>query len=471
MNRLQYLLLIGLVAMLAGCTGPVVTEDPHPYAIDTDGTLDLTRAPDDLWERLRRGFAIPNINTERSRKWTDYYASHPESVLVMTRRASKYLYHVVDELNRRGMPTELALLPFVESAYDPSALSRSSAMGLWQFIPSTARHFNLQHDWWKDERRDLIASTTAALDYLEYLYEFQGDWHLALASYNMGEGAIQRAMKKNEQQDLPTDYLSLDLPKETRNYVPRLQAFKNLIAEPVRYGLTLPAIRNTPYFTHIHRKHDMDVAVVAHLAEMPEDDFLALNAGLNQSVLLADKGTTFLLPHENVETFNKNLRQYRGRLTTWRRHKRQPGETDADIARQYGISLSELQKVNENQPALQKEDADTVLVPGSADSNSPQLVSLNTESPAVLTNRTAARSATPASTPAGQPAYASETADTVHTIRPGDTLYGLARRYRTTVKKLRQHNQLRGDHLRPGKQLRIPDQPAGQQQTASLKRT
>lgn len=471
MNRLQYLLLIGLVALLAGCAGPTTTEDPyHRHAVDTDGTLDLTQSPEDLWVRLRHGFAIPNIDTERSRKWTDYYASHPESVLVMTRRASKYLYYVIDELNRRGMPTELALLPFVESAYDPSALSRSRAMGLWQFIPSTARHFNLQHDWWKDERRDLIASTTAALDYLEYLYDFQGDWPLALASYNMGEGAIQRAIKKNEQQGLPTDYLSLDLPKETRNYVPRLQAFKNLIAEPARYGLTLPAIRNMPYFTHIHRQHDMDVAVVAHLAEMPEEEFTALNAGLNQSVILADQGTTFLLPSEKVATFNNNLRKYRGRLTTWRRHKRRPQETNADIARQYGISLAELEKVNENQPALNHADTDIVLVPGRSDGNDLQLVSLNTESPAVSANRLASNQADAPPDSHNKTAGAARI-ETTHTIRPGDTLYGLARRYRITVRQLRQHNQLRGSHLTPGKQLRIPDQPADKQQTASLERT
>ncbi len=464
MIRLKQLLIIAAIAILAGCAGPQTqTGDTVNRATDTSSTLDLTRTTPDLWEHMRRGFAIPNIDTELSRKWTDYYASHPESLMLMTRRASKYLYHVIDELNERGLPTELALLPFVESAYDPAALSRSSASGLWQFLPSTGRYYNLEQDWWKDERRDPIASTAAALDYLDYLYEFQGDWHLALASYNMGEGAVQRAMKENENKDKPTDYLSLDLSEETRNYVPRLQAFKNIIADPDRYGLNLPAIVNTPYFTHIQGEQDIDIEVAAHLAEMPLEEFTALNAGHNQPVILADQGTTFLLPADKVDTFQSNLKKYRGRLTSWQRHERKQGETDEQIARQYDISVAELREMNQ---LAQGETKDTLIVPGIHASEGLELVTLNTDSPAVLATRVTSKAQS-----SSQPDQASADTTTVHTVRPGDTLYGLARQYNTTVARLRKLNQLQTNNLSPGKPLRVPDNQTDQQKTASLKRT
>ena len=249
------------MAVLAGCAGTkspdsknLTTNSQGRYiARDTSRTVDLTNPPADAWDRIRRGFAIPNLNTDLSQQWTDYYASHPEAVQRMAERAGKYLYFIVDEINRRGLPTELALLPFVESAYNPTALSRAQASGLWQFVPATGQHFNLKQDWWRDERRDPIASTNAALDYLEKLFEMQGDWYLALASYNWGEGSVQRAMAKNEAAGQPTDYLSLNMPDETRNYVPKLQAIKNIIADPQRYAVALPPVGNTPYFVTVQK--------------------------------------------------------------------------------------------------------------------------------------------------------------------------------------------------------------------------
>src|SRR5690606_29944884 len=248
MNCLR-LFLLSLVVVLAGCA---TQSDRHAQgsrnaytAADISRTIDLTHPPRDMWDRIRRGFGVPNLQSELVDQWTQYYASRPESIYLMSQRASKYLYHIVDELDRRDLPTELALLPFVESAYNPTALSRSQASGLWQFIPSTGRHYKLEQDWWRDMRRDPIASTNAALDYLSYLYEFQGDWYLALASYNWGEGAVRRALERNEQKGLPLDYRSLPMPEETRNYVPKLQAIKNIVANPQKYGMTLPPISNT----------------------------------------------------------------------------------------------------------------------------------------------------------------------------------------------------------------------------------
>lgn len=250
MNCLR-LFLLSILVVLTGCATQSdrhAQNSRHTYsAAETSRTIDLTHPPRDMWDRIRRGFGVPNLDTELVEHWTQYYAARPESIHIMSQRASKYLYHIVDELDRRNLPTELALLPFVESAYNPTALSRSQASGLWQFIPSTGRHYKLEQDWWRDMRRDPIASTSAALQYLSYLYEFQGDWYLALASYNWGEGAVRRALERNEKKGLPLDYRALTMPEETRNYVPKLQAIKNIVANPEKYGVTLPTISNTPY--------------------------------------------------------------------------------------------------------------------------------------------------------------------------------------------------------------------------------
>ena len=279
--RYLRLLLPLLLAVLAGCAGVSKQTDQklvkqpgyadRYVARDTSRTIDLTHPPVDVWDRIRRGFAIPNMNDELSQQWTEYYAAHPESLQRMSERAGKYLYYIVEEINRRGLPTELAMLPFVESAFQPTAISHAKAAGLWQFMPATGTQFNLKQDWWRDERRDPVASTNAALDYLEYLFDFQGDWPLALASYNWGEGSVRRAIAKNEAAGLPTDYLSLTMPAETRNYVPKLQAIKNILANPEKYAITLPQVENTPYLVTVRKTEDIDVALAAKLAEMPEE--------------------------------------------------------------------------------------------------------------------------------------------------------------------------------------------------------
>lgn len=442
MTCLRRVFLIFLVAALAGCATTQPPEPAKPYvAADTSRTIDLTHPPRDLWDRVRRGFAIPNLNTELVQHWTDYYASHPESVLLMTQRASKYLYHIVDELEQRGLPSELALLPFVESAYKPDALSRSQASGLWQFIPSTGRHYNLQQDWWQDQRRDPIASTAAALDYLAYLYDFQGDWYLALASYNWGEGAVKRALEKNLSQGIPADYLTLPMPEETRNYVPKLQAIKNIIAQPVKYGLTLPDVSNTPYFTAVRRHSTMDVEVAARLAEIPVEEFKALNASYNQPVILAEHQPTLLLPADKVDIFNRNLSEYKGRLSAWKVHTPKQGETYVSIAKQYGISVAQLRKINGL--GKHKTMVSSLLVPDSTieQTGGIQRVALDT---------------TPDVTPVAAVARRNPNTVRTHTIKAGDTLYALARRYNTTVNELRKLNNLKSDHLARGKRLRVP---------------
>ncbi|HEY8856463.1 MAG TPA: transglycosylase SLT domain-containing protein, partial [Rugosibacter sp.] len=210
--------------------------------------IDLTVAPDDLWQRMRNGFTMPDLDNALVADRQAWYLNHPDFLRSVLNRGHRYLYHIVTELEKRGMPTELALLPFVESAYNPQARSSANALGLWQFIPSTGRNYNLKQNALFDERRDIIASTNAALDYLKYIYEMHGDWQLALASYNWGEGAVGRAIVKNLAKGLPGDYAHLSMPNETRYYVPKLQAIKNIVANPELFGFKLDPIPDQPYF-------------------------------------------------------------------------------------------------------------------------------------------------------------------------------------------------------------------------------
>lgn len=474
MNRLRLFILF-LVAVLAGCAGTsrqYATEDNKVFvATDTSRTIDLTHPPRDMWDRIRRGFAVPNLQSDLTEQWTMYYASHPESVYQMSQRASRYLYFIVDELERRGLPSELALLPFVESAYNPTAYSRSHASGLWQFIPSTGRYYNLQQDSWRDQRRDPIASTHAALDYLSYLYDFQGDWYLALASYNWGEGAVKRALERNAQSGLPLDYISLSMPDETRNYVPKLQAIKNIIANPKKFGLKLPHVANAPYFTTVHRSPTMEVETAAQLAEMSVEEFKLLNASFNRPVILAEHNATLLVPAEKAEVFHENLKAYQaqGALNTWQTYQARKGESFAAIAKKFGVTLAALRKVNGLSTKGSKTIENTILVIPHKEANPVQLASLEypAASPSISGARSSSQPSAASSTAQKTSARrSSRTSDVVvvkgkgnvrtHTVKKGETLFGLAKRYNTSVAELRQLNNLRGDKLALGTRLRIP---------------
>ncbi len=455
-----------MLAVLAGCAGTKTHDSKNLttnsqgrlIARDTSRTVDLTNPPADAWDRIRRGFAIPNLNTDLSRQWTDYYASHPESVQRMAERAGKYLYFIVDEINRRGLPTELALLPFVESAYNPTALSRSQASGLWQFVPATGQHFNLKQDWWRDERRDPIASTYAALDYLEKLFEMQGDWYLALASYNWGEGSVQRAIAKNEAAGLPTDYLSLSMPDETRNYVPKLQAIKNIIADPQRYAVALPPVGNTPYFVTVQKNSDIDVEIAAKLAEMPLEEFKALNPSFNRPVIRGDHAPTLLLPADRVEIFNANLTNYKGDLSSWKIYHTRRGESLAAIAKRFGVPLERLRDINDIGSRQKVARGQSLLVPGDPGNNGVQLASLSAPVGALEAEADDARPAPRARAATAPTARVASVRDNVrtHKVRPGDTLFSLARQYGTTVDALRALNNLKNSSLKVGAQLRVP---------------
>ena len=280
------------------------------------------------------------------REWEHWYSSRPDYVARMIDRSSRFLFHIVEEVEKRNMPMEIALLPMIESAYNPVAYSRAHASGIWQFIPSTGKHFGLRQNWWYDGRRDVIAATTAALDYLEKLYGMFGDWPLALASYNWGEGAVGRAMERNRAKGLPTDYESLTVPGETRSYLPKLIAVKNIISNPARYGLQLADVPNEPYFETIIVKQHIDLKIAAKFAEMPLDEFKFLNPGHNKPVIRAGEAERIVLPKHKVATFLANFAKHDSPLLSWQAVTLRSGEKVEKVAAQHGMTLAELKQVN-----------------------------------------------------------------------------------------------------------------------------
>ncbi len=303
--------------------------------------------PADIWDRIRRGFLMPNLDSDLVRDREQWYSTRPDYMQRMTERGSKYLFYIVEELERRDMPTELALLPFIESAFNPQAVSSAKAAGMWQFMPATGKHFDLKQTMFRDDRRDVLASTRAALDYLQKLHDMFGDWHLALAAYNWGEGSVGRAIAKNQKLGLGTSYVDLNMPRETQFYVPKLQAVKNIIAEPESFHVTLPLIENHPYFQTVDITRDIDVAVAAKLAEVSVDEFRALNPSAKKPVLLASGIPQILLPWDNAKIFQANYAAYTdGRLATWTAWVAPTTLRPADAAKQVGMLETELRDIN-----------------------------------------------------------------------------------------------------------------------------
>jgi membrane-bound lytic murein transglycosylase D len=322
--------------------------------------------PADIWVRIRRGFAMPDLDTPLVEQRTRWYASQPDYLQRMMRRSSRYLYYIVEQIESRGMPTELALLPFVESAFQPEAMSSAKAAGLWQFIPSTGKDFDLAQNHWKDERRDVVESTRAALDYLQKLHDQFGDWQLALAAYNWGEGSVGRAIERNRRAGLGTSYVDLRMPLETQHYVPKLQAIKNIVADPARYSVALPAVVNEPYFVQVHPTRDMDVRTAARLAGMKLEDFTALNPAHNRPVIPAAHNTPILLPADKVDAFTANLAAWEATgqpLASWTTYKLANGETLAVVARRAGISEAQLRDANRVPARYKPTPGSTLLIP------------------------------------------------------------------------------------------------------------
>ncbi len=323
--------------------------------------------PADLWDRIRRGFAIRDLDTDLVRTQEQWYSSRPDYIQRMTERSNKYLFHVVEELERRGMPSELALLPFIESAFNPQAVSSARAAGMWQFMPQTGTYFDLKQNVFRDDRRDVLASTRAALDYLQKLYNMFGEWDLALAAYNWGEGSVGRAIAKNKRAGLGTSYLELSMPAETRMYVPKLQAVKNIIANPEKFRTELPLIQNHPYFQSVDISRDIDVELAAKLADVQLNDFKALNPSAHRPVILAAGMPNILLPWDNAEVFKRNFEAYtQGQYASWTAWTVPTTMSPTTAAQRIGMSEADLRTVNSIPPRMLIKAGSTLIVPRSA---------------------------------------------------------------------------------------------------------
>ncbi len=387
----------------------------------------------DLWARIRAGFALPALDTSMVKENEDWYTHRPEYVARMLERSKRYLFYIVQEVEKRGMPTEIALLPMIESAFNPNAYSRSHASGIWQFIPSTGRNYGLKQNWWEDNRRNVIAATNAALDYLQNLHDMFGDWELALAAYNWGEGSVARAIARNEAKGLPTDYLSLHMPKETQSYVPRLLAVKNLIQHPQDFGIDLGVVPNTPYFTQITLTQHIDVALAAKLAETPLKEFTSLNPNYTRPVIQAKRPITLLLPVDKAEVFASNLENYSKPLVSWRPYYAKRGEKLVSIARRHGISSTRLEAANGitlRRGRLTRNQI--LLVPGNGGA------SLETASFNI-----------PIGT-SDSPSHAK-----LYTVRRGDTLLSIAKHTGVKVSQIKAWNHIRSSRLAVNQKLHL----------------
>jgi membrane-bound lytic murein transglycosylase D len=329
--------------------------------------LEDAEASQDLWARIRRGFNLPPLESNLVQDHLRWYGSRPEYVQRMTERASRYLFHIVDEVERRQMPMELALLPFIESAFNPQAMSSARASGMWQFMPATGKDFELKQNLFRDDRRDVLASTRAALDYLARLNRQFGDWHLALAAYNWGEGNVQRAIRRNERLGLPTDYINLNMPLETRNYLPKLHAVKHIVLQPESFNLVLTPIENHPYFVSVPIQRDIDSALASRLAGLSLDEFKALNPSLNKPVILAAGTPQILLPYDNASQFVHNLGNHKGTpLATWTAWVVPRTMRPAEAAKKIGMSEATLRDVNRIPPRMLIKAGSALLVHRSA---------------------------------------------------------------------------------------------------------
>lgn len=412
---------------------------PQPHTLPT---IDLTSEAEDVFQRIRNGFAMPDINNDLVLYQQQWYQNRPDYLRRMVERSSPFLHHIVEEIEKRGMPMELALLPMVESAYNPTAYSRAKASGLWQFIPATGKRYKLEQNWWKDERRDIVASTAAALEYLQSIYDMHGDWHLALASYNWGEGAVARAVNKNRALDRPTDYLSLTMPRETQNYVPKLQALKNIFSNPnILAELGIPRIPNRPYFATVSKPTNIDVKVAAKLAGMPVQEFVALNPAHNRPVIVSD--TPMVIPAEKIDTFVSNLEAHEEEnkpLSSWQSYTLRPGDKLESIAPRFGMTVANLKAINGIKGRIRIAPGLTLLVAGKENGGTADM--------APLPGQPRLPDADPS--PAGARTY---------TVRKGDTLPSIAKRHSTTVLELRRLNQLQSDKIAAGSHLTVSAAP------------
>jgi membrane-bound lytic murein transglycosylase D len=394
-------------------------------------------AAGDVFERIRAGFTLSDVDHEMVDRELKWFAKHPAYLDRTFKRGERYLYHIVSEIEARGMPLELALLPVVESAFNPVAYSRARASGLWQFIPATGRQYGLKQNWYYDGRRDVVAATTAALDYLQFLHAmFDGDWLLAVAAYNCGESAVARAIKRNRAAGKPTDFFSLKLPRETRAYVPKLLAMRRLVADPVAHGLIFAPIANQPYFVKVPTGGQLDLHVAADLAELPKEELLALNPAFNHWVTDPDGPHHLLVPLDREARLAAGIAalppEERVRVVY---HRVRSGDTLGGIANKYNISVAALRSTNKIRGTLIHPGQD-LLIAAAPRSGDAKFVA---ESAAV------------------EPEPIRAVSSGKHRVRRGDTLWSIAKAHGVSLDRLATTNGLsRNGTLSIGQTLKIP---------------
>jgi len=471
--------------------------------------LYLSTAPTfSIWPRVRAGFKIDN-DTQHQTLTTElkWFAKHPEYIQRVLYRADPFLYYILEEAEKRDLPSELVLLPIVESAYQPFAYSHGRAAGIWQFIPSTGRMYGLKQNWWYDGRRDIYASTQAALNYLEALNkQFKGDWMLALAAYNSGSGTVRRAIKRNKRLNKPTDFWHLELPKETRAYVPKLLALKEIIAEPEKYSISLRCIPDAPGFKQVKTTAQIDLALAAELAEIDLKTLYNYNPAFNRWATDPDGPHSLILPVESGEVFEENYSLLPAdKHLRWSRHKIKSGETLSDIAVKYNTSVKHLKKVNGISGNNIREGKHLVIPVSSKNKSSYALSSTqrlksiqntkrgsktrithivqNNESFWEISRKykvdmhklakwngmairdplkqgqklvvwsNSKQSSKQASVKTHNP---NNTIKSIHyTVRNGDSLSRIATRYSVNVKDLHRWNSIKGKYLQPGQRLKL----------------
>ena len=425
---------------------PVVIGNSEDTAsiISQTATIDSTpaAAPDEqtpavdnsLWTRIRAGFRMPKMDETYTRPHERWFVENAEFREAMFERSKMYLYYIVEEVEKRGMPMEIALLPAIESAYKPYAYSRARASGLWQFIPSTGKLYGLKTNGWYDGRRDVIASTRAALDYLQKLHNDFGDWHLALAGYNAGEGRIGRALEQNRRKGQPAEYVHLkQLKLETRHYVPKLMAMVNLVSNPEAYGIQLPEVPNEPYFARVETGAQIDLGVIARLTGMEAQHLHHINPGYTRWATDPDGPHHVLVPADKKDALLAGLSNLpANERVKWRHHEVRKGDTLHTIAKRYQVTVDAIKTTNKLTGNLRT--GQSLLLPISAH--------------AVL----------PSATPAARPvrAVANGNRPIIHKVRAGETLWGIAKRYNVLVNQLHEWNSMEpGDVLRYGQKLKI----------------
>lgn len=404
--------------------------------------LEAEPAHKDLWQLTRdhMGLDISHLDNQRVQAQINWYAKHDRYLDRMTARASRYYYYILHQVIDRGMPAEIALLPAIESSYDPFAKSPARAAGPWQFIPSTGDHFGLKRNWWYDGRRDLVASTDAALSYLQYLHDyFDNDWLLALAAYNAGEGTVGRAIKKNRAAGKPTDFWNLPLPRETRAYVPKLIAIAEVFRNPEAYGLSLAPLANEPYFTAIDTGGQIDLARVAELSQVELDEIYKLNPGFNRWATDPEGPHQLLIPVAQAQRFRNALAALDPEeRISWARYEIKPGDTLSGVARKFNTTLASIRNTNKIDGSLIRV-GQSLLIPSAMVDATEYALSSDQRTESRL-NRVA---------PPG-------TVKQIHRVERGESLWAIARDYGVSSAQISRWNNIgRGETLQIGKQLVI----------------